>query len=112
MSRNLPSQPAWAQDGRRANRIDVRVSATIREHGSTKFDVMVSDISVTGFRFETIFSLRVGSRIWVTLPNLAPLESVIQWRREPLYGASFAHALHPAVRDHIVQHYGAVNASV
>jgi hypothetical protein len=110
MSRNLPIHPSWAQDGRRANRIDVRVSATIREHGSTKFDVMVGDISVTGFRFETIFSLREGSRIWITLPNLAPLESVIQWRREPQYGASFANPLHPAVRDHLVQHYGAVRA--
>ncbi|MFM9852838.1 MAG: PilZ domain-containing protein [Sphingomonadaceae bacterium] len=106
MSRNIPVQPSWAHEGRRADRIDVCVQATIREHGSTKFDVVVSDISVTGFRFETIFSLREGSRIWISLPHLAPLESVIQWRREPLYGASFAHPLHPAVRDHVVHHYG------
>jgi PilZ domain len=110
MSRGLRAQPAWAQDGRRASRINVRVTAAIREHGSTKFDVIVGDISVTGFRFETIFTLRVGSRIWVTLPHLAPLESIIQWRREPFYGASFAHSLHPAVRDHIVRLYSTINA--
>ena len=97
-----------SQDSRRATRLDVRMPATLREAGSTfRFDVDVLDLSVTGIRFETSFTLLPGNLVFLTIPGLSPLEAVVAWRRGFRFGCAFQRPLHMAVFDHIVAHYRA-----
>ena len=90
------------QDPRRALRKAVKGRAHLRDRGQTRFEINVVDLSESGFRAETSFTLWPGTLVWLTLPGLAPLEAVVAWRDKATYGCAFAKPLHPAVFDHIV----------
>lgn len=90
-------------DGRRALRKAVGLRARLRERGANKFTVDVVDLSTTGFRCETSFTLYVGHVVWLTLPGLSGLEATVAWKRGFRYGFAFDQPLHPAVFDHIVR---------
>jgi PilZ domain len=91
------------RDARRAMRLDVAFDAGLREPGSSKFQISVVDLSVTGFRCETSFSLREGSTVWLTIPGLAGIEAIVAWKDQFHYGCSFKAPLHIAVFDHIAR---------
>jgi PilZ domain len=105
MQLNRLDSSFFNKDERRAQRADVNARVTVRERGSSKFAVDLIDISVTGFRFKTLYTVKIQTRIWITLPGLVGLEAEIAWHRDPLYGAFFVYSLHPAVRDHIARLY-------
>ncbi|TPG16665.1 pilus assembly protein PilZ [Sphingomonas koreensis] len=90
-------------DHRRALRKAVKLSAQLRDRGTTKFSIDVVDLSTSGFRAETSFTLYEGNRVWLTLPGLAGLEATVAWRDGYTYGCAFGQPLHPAVFDHIVR---------
>lgn len=87
---------------RRALRKAVKVRAHLRDRGQTRFEIDVVDLSQSGFRAQTSFTLWPGTVVWLTLPGLAPLEAVVAWRDRSTYGCAFAKPLHPAVFEHIV----------
>lgn len=84
-------------------RLDVRMKARLREPQSTRFDVDVIDLSVTGCRLETSAVLKPGSRIFITVPGIAPLEATVAWKEHFRYGCAFSQPLHNAVLDHIAK---------
>jgi hypothetical protein len=93
-------------DSRRAMRLDVRLSAGLREPGSSqRFEVDVKDLSIVGFRCETSFTLIPGTAVFVTIPSLGSLECTVAWRRSYVYGCEFDRPLHNAVFDHIAAQY-------
>ncbi len=94
-------------DIRNAERLEIRLKASLRECGAGKFSVDVSDMSVTGFRLETSFTLATGSRVWITFPGLSPLEATVAWKEQFRYGCRFVSPLHMAVLDHIVAKFRA-----
>ncbi len=100
-----PMDPAAGGPGenRRALRKPVRLKAHLRDRGTARFEIDVIDLSTTGFRAETSFTLWEGHIVWLTLPGLASLEATVAWRDGLLYGCAFARPLHPAVFDHIVR---------
>jgi hypothetical protein len=77
----------------------------LREKGLTKIQVKVTDLSVTGFRCETSFTIPPGTLVWLTIPGLAGIEATVAWRDRFLYGCSFLQPLHVAVFDHIARLY-------
>ena len=89
-------------ENRRALRKAVKMRAHLRDRGQTKFEIDVIDLSASGFRAETSFTLWPGTVVWLTLPGLAAMEAVVAWRDKLHYGCAFAKPLHPAVFDHIV----------
>jgi hypothetical protein len=93
------------KETRRAERLGVTIKAALREHGTTKFEVKVIDLSVTGFRCETSFTLHPGTRVWLTIPGFGGLEASVAWREKFLYGLAFEQALHPAVVQHIYSRF-------
>lgn len=97
----LPPLPSRG-DPRRALRKAVKMRAHLRDRGQTKFEIDVVDLSQSGFRAETSFTLWPGTVVWLTLPGLAALEAVVAWRDKFRYGCAFAKPLHPAVLEHIV----------
>ncbi len=97
------ASPALRRDHRRAERLDVRLAAGLREPGSSqRFEVDVVDLSVVGFRCETSFTLVPGNRVFITIPGLGAIEATVGWRRGYTYGCEFDRYLHNAVFDHIV----------
>lgn len=95
------SNPAGSEY-RQALRKPVKLRAQLRERSITKFTVDVTDLSATGFRCETSFTLWEGHTVFLTLPGFAGQEASVIWRRGYLYGFSFKQPLHPAVFDYIV----------
>lgn len=93
----------WDHEGRRAERLDVQMKAALRASGAAKFDIDVLDISVVGFRFDAVSKLNTGNRVWLTIPGMGGLESIIVWRDNFHYGSAFVTPLHAAVFDHIVK---------
>ena len=103
------TQPAYTprfdgigEENRRALRKAVKMRAHLRDRGTTRFEIDVVDLSLSGFRADTSFTLWPGTIVWLTMPGLAPLEAVVAWRDKVSYGCAFAKPLHPAVFDHIV----------
>lgn len=90
-------------ESRRAERAVVSLRAKLRERGANKFTIDVIDLSTTGFRCETSFTLYMGHAVWLTLPGLGGLEATVAWKRGYSYGFAFNRPLHPAVFDHIVK---------
>ena len=86
---------------RAAQRASVSATARLREAGRTPFEVTLSDLSATGFRMETFARLQVGTKIWVNLPDLAPLEAFVRRCDGQIYGCEFLRPLHPAVTEHL-----------
>ncbi|MFS0772912.1 PilZ domain-containing protein [Sphingomonas sp. 1P08PE] len=94
--------PAATADRRDTARRPVRMHAHLRDRGQTRFDLDVTDLSSTGFKAATSFTLYPGTIVWLTLPGLAPIEAVVAWRDRYHYGCAFARPLHPAVHEHML----------
>lgn len=93
---------AQPSEHRQTMRLDVRFHAGLREPGSAqKFEVDVIDLSMTGFRFETSFTIRPGAKVFVTIPGMNTLEATVHWARGYIYGAQFDQPLYAAVFDMI-----------
>lgn len=92
-------------DFRSTNRRDVRVTASIRAAGGTRFEIDLVDLSITGFRFESYFPLPTGWRVFLTIPTFAPLEAEVAWADGRAYGCRFLKPLHPAVFDTIAERH-------
>jgi PilZ domain len=103
MSANSFRPIASTSEARRTERYDLAFQANLREPGATRFTIFVKDLSVTGFRCETSFNLKVGKTVWLTIPGLGPLEAEVKWKDGFQFGCSFAAPLHPAVLDHIAR---------
>lgn len=93
-------------DGRRADRLDIEFPAMLREPGMSKFSVKVKDLSVTGFRCETSFTMSMGATVWLTIPGLSGLEAIVAWKDGFKYGFAFKTSLHVAVFDHVIRQFG------
>lgn len=88
---------------RRAKRLSVRMTASLREQSFSKFNVEVSDLSTDGFRCETHYRLTPNAIVWLTIPGFAPLESRVVWANHNSYGCAFMQPLHVAVMDHVAR---------
>lgn len=97
------SVPSASQDGRRVFRQPVRMQATLRKPGLTKFEIEVRDLSPYGLRAGTSFTLSPGAVVWLALPGLSGIEAEVAWSRNYEYGFRFKHPLHAAVFDHIAR---------
>jgi len=100
----MQDQPSsFNDDARRALRKPVRLTAQLRDRGSTrKFTIALVDLSLSGFRAETIARLHEGTLVWLTLPGMAGLEARVVWIDHVRCGCAFTQPLHQAVFDRIV----------
>jgi PilZ domain len=99
-------QPSSAES-RAAERRTVGIRAQLRETGGFKLDIDVEDLSVTGFRVQSIYAMRVGARVFLTIPSFAPLAAEIVYRAGTTYGCRFDRPLYPAVFETIVARHHA-----
>lgn len=87
---------------RRALRKPVRIQATLRRQGESKFNANVADLSESGFRVESHYLIPVGAQVWLTLPGLAAIPATVAWSSGHSLGCRFDTPLHPAVLDRVI----------
>lgn len=92
-------------DARSTGRANVGIKAKLREMGGKAHEVEVEDLSVTGFRVDSIYNVAVGGRVFLTIPGFAALESIVAWKDKSGYGCRFARPLHASVFDTIVARF-------
>ena len=87
---------------RRAYRSELRLWALFREYGTTtRISVIVSDLSIIGFKMQTSAILTLGDTIYLEISGFAPQEARIMREHREHYGCEFTRSLHQAVVDHI-----------
>ena len=96
---------AESEESRFTRRAEVRIAAEIREAGGGKTIVDVLDLSVTGFRMHSLAFINAESRVYLTMPGMAPLVAQVAWTKGDYYGCHFDNPLYPAVFDHIVARF-------
>ncbi|MEK6638588.1 MAG: PilZ domain-containing protein [Pseudomonadota bacterium] len=83
-------------------RIKLKIMAKLRYKGERPFSVLVTDLSIAGFRCETVSGTRPPATCWLTLPGLASLLSEVAWNDGYQIGCAFSDLLDQAVLDHIL----------
>lgn len=91
------------QTARKSSRVVVDFSAGLRPRGGTAaVTVHVLDLSVDGFRVDSMLDLQIGMDVWLRLPGLEPIHAKVAWIDGYLAGCAFERPLHPAVLDMII----------
>ncbi len=86
---------------RTALRLPVGIKAQFREQGLNRMEVDVVDLSATGFCIMTVYRVRSGQRVWLSIPSLKPMEAIVRWSNGNQHGCEFVNPMHPAVVDHV-----------
>jgi PilZ domain len=89
-------------EDRCAPRIPLRIMAKLRYSGGQSFSVLVTDLSVAGFRCELTSGVRPPAMCWLTLPGLTGWQAEIAWNDGCQVGCAFSNLLDQAVLDHIL----------
>lgn len=97
-----------ALEDRCAPRVKLDVPATLRPSGVTGFKVNVTNLSLGGFACEAITGMPPGTRCWLTLPGLSPLQAEVAWNNGRMVGCAFADLLNQAILDSILHRFGVV----
>ena len=101
----MRKEPPPPIEGRRAERKPVGIAAHLREHGGSRLDVEVHDLSRTGFRTACIYNVPEGARVYLTIPSFSAMEAIVAWRDRQGFGCKFVQPLHPAVFDTIAKRH-------
>lgn len=94
-----------ALEDRSAIRQAVHIPAILRPSCSRKFSISVKNISLSGFAAEAFTGQPVGTRIWLTIPGMSPLEAEIVRNDRTTVACAFTNLLNPAVLDNLVARY-------
>ncbi|MDB5702048.1 MAG: PilZ protein [Sphingomonadales bacterium] len=105
MAMLLKSHDAYsiaAQEDRSAQRYPLAISAMLRPSGSSGFQTLVTDLSLSGFAVRAITQMHPGTLCWLTLPGLSGLQAEIVWNDGNTVGCAFATLLNQAVLNSII----------
>lgn len=94
-----------ALEDRCAPRIKIRIPSLLRPSGNTGFAVVVTDLSVAGFQCEALTGMAPGTRCWLALPGLSPIEAQLVWNNGRAVGCAFSNILNQAVLDSILRRF-------
>ena len=96
-----------AEEDRCAVRHRVAVPAKMRFSGCSSFATKVTDLSLAGFACDALVQAHPGTRCWLTLPGLVPLEAEVVHRSNLGIGCAFHNMLNAAVLDRFIVGYPA-----
>lgn len=77
------------QDDRSTRRFRVEFDATLRDPAHQPIDVVVEDLSATGFRVVTSAALDMGVEVGLGLAGIGTQRAFVVWRGEGIYGCEF-----------------------
>jgi hypothetical protein len=96
-----------AQEDRSAPRTRIAIPASLRASGSTSFQTVVHDLSLSGFSASSINRMHPGMVCWLQLPGLESLQAEVIWWNNSLTGCAFHNLLSPIVHDNILARFRA-----
>jgi hypothetical protein len=97
-----------ALEDRSAPRVTLSIPAQLRPSGVTGFGVRVTNLSMSGFACEATTGMPGGSRCWLALPGLSPLQAEVIWNNGHTVGCAFSNVLNRSVLDAILDRFGVV----
>ncbi len=92
-------------EDRCAERIRISAPATLRRSCDKAFAVELIDISVAGFACKANSGMHTGTKCWVTLPGLGPLQAEVVRNDGFTLGCAFATLINGAVMNMIAARY-------
>jgi hypothetical protein len=84
-------------EARQELRIAVSLEAVMGSSQLGRRRVELLDLSRLGCRLRSVLNLATGSRVVITIPELAPMGAQVRWVRDDNIGLRFDSALHPMV---------------
>lgn len=96
-------EPAETNGRRRSPRAPVSLDARIGRGGLDRTLCRVVDLSPFGARLQTYSTLRVGSMIWLTLPQIGPVAASIIWSDDFAAGCQFQEPLAQEAFDALIE---------
>ena len=88
-------EPAQTDGRRRSPRAPVSLDARIGKGGMARALCKVVDLSMLGARLHTYSTLRKGTTIWLTLPDIGHVAADVMWADEFVAGCQFQTPLTP-----------------
>jgi hypothetical protein len=67
--------------------------------------VIIEDLSLSRFAAKALTAMEPGTRAWITVAGLSPLQSCVEWNDSSGVGRGFDNLLNNAVLDSILNHY-------
>lgn len=101
MRKEGPSQPAT--DRRYAIRINVQIDADLLNEGRRLCAVTLTNLSITGCRFESNLPLRMPAPVTLLIEGVDPIQGEVVWADGVLVGCHFAEALSPTICNRIIR---------
>jgi hypothetical protein len=83
------------RDDRRADREALDVDGTLRGVENTPTDVVVEDLSATGFRIRTHAGLNLGETVSIGIPGIGRRQAEVIRRTEGGFGCAFVEPIDP-----------------
>lgn len=77
------------RDHDRAERVAIERPSTLRDHLRQPIDVVINDLSSTGFLLSTELNLKIGSTVSIGLPGLGSHQARVQRSDGKRYGCTF-----------------------
>jgi len=96
-------EPAEA-NRRRAARSRVALNAEL--DGSHRTLCKVADISIGGIRLRTYSALKVGAKIWITIPIIGRVSATVKWADDYNAGCEFAEPIRADVIETLLSRAG------
>jgi len=97
------TRPGGEPERRRVNRTALRLNATIREPGRSRFGVKIIDISTHGCRIESTSAGPPDSWILLSIAGLETQYCRIAWQRDQFAGLEFAKPLAEPVLEKLLE---------
>ena len=88
-----------ADQPRRTDRVPIGAEISMRRSFDTRYRVQLLDFSPQGCRIELVERVRVGDRLWISLPGIETVEAITCWVDNFVAGVEFVNPLHPSVFD-------------
>lgn len=84
-------------DRRKSPRAQVRLAVQAGTEDSTGEPATLHDLSAEGFRMEAHAGFVRGGTIWLRLPGQMPVQAIIVWCNERMFGAAFVEPLEASI---------------
>jgi hypothetical protein len=98
---------AQKQSSRNSQRCDVTAEVTLRRTGKPIYRVRALDISTTGCRLDVVDRPEIDERVWIRFDGLQAIESTVCWVAGFKVGLRYAHPIHNAVFDRLLDRFNA-----
>jgi hypothetical protein len=92
-----------ATDRRFAIRINVHIEAELVDQGRRRCSVTLTNLSITGCRFESDLALGMGAPVSLLIDGIDPIVGEVAWVEGRLVGCHFAEPLSPTICNRIIR---------